>query len=389
MNGAGAGSGRTGRRGGLASRLSRIRGREAPGAPAPGGIVPGAPATSAPATSTPTPGTPTQSAPPPGAELPGWVRTAENVLERCTRIRAADTAQPLSGWLHLLFPSCCEQLEQYRNSDGNFSELKSKLVFFDLETTGLSHGAGTVAFMASLARYIDTEPAPGLEITQLLLSDYPGEFDFLSRFASLVGEDSPVLVSFNGRCFDSQILMTRYLMQGMRPRFLGPGTLHLDLLFPSRRLWKRELGSCTLSAIETGKLALHRENDLPGSQAPDAWFEWIRGESSSRILQVGEHNLQDCITLAQLLERLDLEISRGSGRAGLVRALDLRSQKRYAEAERFLSPLASSGDPLAQKILAIDLEHRLGNPEKALVIAQSLGDLKRTERLKRKIERLF
>lgn len=370
-----AGSGRIGGKGGnLASRLGRIRAKGTPSVPADASRI----------------NTSEVVAPHSNAEqsLPGWVKTGEFLYEKRTSISLVQPDRLLSSYLKLLFPNTGDGLDSFRNDAGDFSSLKSKLVFFDLETTGLSHGAGTVAFMASIARYGDSSKPESLEVTQLLLADYPGEFNFLSRFLELVGDTDPVLVSFNGRCFDSQILITRYLMHGMRPRFLGPETMHLDLLFPARRIWKCEIGSCTLESVEAKKLGVIRENDLPGSEAPDAWFEWIKGGSSARVLRVGEHNLEDCISLARLLDKLNSEIDQGSGRAGLIRALELRRQKLYAESESFLSPLAASGDPVAQKLLAIDLEHRLGNPQRALSIAEELGDAKRIERLKAKTKRV-
>ena len=311
--------------------------------------------------------------------LPGWTMTAPYLYERTESVSVVGFRKRFSEYLPLLFPHEREQLVPL----ASMPDQSEPLVFFDLETTGLSHGAGTVAFMAGIAHFTADSR---LEITQLLISDYPGEIAFLERFSQMVGKN-PVLVSFNGKCFDSQILATRFLMNGMRAHFLSGNAIHLDLLFPSRRLWKDELGTCRLSAIEQGILGITREDDLPGSEAPDAWFDFVRSGEMSRLLAVGDHNRDDCSSLARLLFALDDAIDGARGRAGLVRALDLRSRHEYEAASRFLAPLAGKGDRTASRLLAIDSEHRLGELERALNLAESLGDAYRAERLRGKIEK--
>ncbi|ULQ60076.1 ribonuclease H-like domain-containing protein [Brucepastera parasyntrophica] len=322
--------------------------------------------------------------------LPGWENTAPFLYERIHYANIPCFRSGFSASLPLLFPREKKLLEKFpvflpdqSDEETSYSFLRN-LVFFDIETTGLSHGAGTIAFMVGFARF--TEPGI-LAVHQLLISDYPGEPELLEKMCAIIGTN-PVFVSFNGKCFDSSILVSRLCMN----RISGNGSvfssnIHLDLLFPSRVLWKRELGSCRLSILENQILGVSRLNDLPGSEAPDAWFEFVRTGTMDRLLAVGEHNLEDCISLARLLFRLDSAIEEGEGRAALVRALDLRSQKKYEEARIFLEPLAHSGDALAAKILAIDLEHRLSDLEQALMFAEKNGDLHRAERIKRKMLR--
>ena len=49
------------------------------------------------------------------------------------------------------------------------------MLFFDIETTGLSGGAGTLAFLVGIGKRIGKK----LEVEQLFLRDYPGEPEFL------------------------------------------------------------------------------------------------------------------------------------------------------------------------------------------------------------------
>lgn len=309
--------------------------------------------------------------------LPGWTAQAPYLLEKNHRVRIDSYSETLSPYFALLFPH-----ESASISSLDFSEMSSKFVFFDLETTGLSHGSGTIAFLAGFAYF----ERPGmLTIRQLLLTDYPGEYALLLEIEEMA-KRFPLVVSFNGKCFDSQILVTRFLMNGLKPVFIGFPWIHLDLLFPSRRIWKRRLGSCALSVLEAEVLGLIRDNDLPGSEAPEAWFSFVKEGKPENLLRIADHNKDDCESLARLFFRLDEAISKGEDRAGLIRAMDLRKRKDYGRAQSFLEPLAREGDALAQKLLAVDLEHRLGDFASALALSRLLGDKKRTERLSQKIQ---
>lgn len=315
-----------------------------------------------------------------GAPLSGWTESAPYLVERTASVSGLSIPIKFSTHLPLLFPREKESLSSLLEGMP-FSEIASKLVFFDLETTGLSHGSGTIAFMAGLATL---EGDGNFKVHQIMVTDYPGEAAFLERFAEIAGKN-PILVSFNGKAFDSQILVTRFLMNAMKPPFSTSSVLHLDLLYPSRRLWKSELGSCRLSVLEEAILGTPRTDDLPGSEAPDAWFDYVKTGSTERLLKISEHNFLDCVTLARLLFELDRRIENAQGRAALIRALDHRGRKEYAEAALFLESLAQAGDPTAQKLLAIDCEHRLGRLEDALALASALGDKRREDRLKDKM----
>ncbi|MCL1927276.1 MAG: ribonuclease H-like domain-containing protein [Treponema sp.] len=188
-----------------------------------------------------------------------------------------------------------------------------RFLFFDLETTGLSGGAGTVAFLAAFGRFVRSKSTrkcyDNLEITQYLLLDYPGENDFLENILSVISSSgNPCFLStYNGKAFDTPLLKTRCLMNGLAlPRFL-----QLDLLHPSRRLWKRIISSCSQTNVETQVLGLDRTGDTPGAMAPDIWFNFLRsgeefaetGKSSracQALLGICDHNVKDIFGLASL-----------------------------------------------------------------------------------------
>ncbi len=171
-----------------------------------------------------------------------------------------------------------------------------QLVFFDLETTGLSSGAGSVAFLAGFGRL----DGAGVVVEQLFLADYPGEPAFLAAVRDRIGPED-VIVSYNGRSFDAQVLKTRLLMNGMSEIHAA----HADLLHPARRLWKRLLPDCSLGTIEASVLGVRRELDLPGWEVPEAYFDYLRHGVTERLDAVFAHHEQDILSLADLLERLE------------------------------------------------------------------------------------
>lgn len=167
----------------------------------------------------------------------------------------------------------------------------------DTETTGLSGGAGTVAFLVGIG-YVEGE---ALVIEQYHLREYSDEPEMLDRLSRRMdGFDS--VCTFNGRRFDMPLLQSRFTMCRMRDRWRDLDDL--DLLYPARRAWKLRLGSCKLSRIETEILGMSREDDLPGSEVPERFFQFVRTGREDLIEDIIRHNCQDIATLATLLIEL-------------------------------------------------------------------------------------
>jgi uncharacterized protein YprB with RNaseH-like and TPR domain len=187
------------------------------------------------------------------------------------------------------------------------------LVFFDLETTGLSTGPGVVAFLAAFGRLA----GEGFRVNQYLLLDYPGEAAFLEALLGEVapsapGGAAPLVVSYNGKSFDSQLLRIRCLMQGIPP----PEYPQADLLHPSRRLWKRVLGSCSQASVEEAALGLGREGDVGGALAPEIWFSFLKSGDPSELAGIRDHNARDVLGLLGIfcaLCRIAEDPFRGAG----------------------------------------------------------------------------
>ena len=174
---------------------------------------------------------------------------------------------------------------------------RSQLLYFDTETTGLSGGTGTRAFMIGVA---DCSEA-GLRLRQLLSTTMAGELAMLQTFARWL-DPGMTLVSYNGKSYDAPLLATRFRLNRLPNPLLG--LRHLDLLYPVRRRFRGVWENCRLCTVEREWLGVVREDDLPGSEAPRAWRDYLRGLSARDLRRVGEHNDQDLRSLAALLARL-------------------------------------------------------------------------------------
>lgn len=170
---------------------------------------------------------------------------------------------------------------------------RGRLVYFDTETTGLAGGVGTKAFMIGSARWIDGE----LRVRQWYLTALAGEEAMLRAFSDSL-PDQPIFVSYNGRSYDAPLLKGRYRMHRSHHPF--DETRHVDLLYPTRRRYRGRWEDCRLQTIERNVLGIVREDDLPGSEAPSAWLDYLRGKASAKLGRVVIHNRQDLVSLVQL-----------------------------------------------------------------------------------------
>jgi hypothetical protein len=188
--------------------------------------------------------------------------------------------------------------------------------YFDTETTGLSTGAGTVIFLAGVARL----EAGFISVRQYLLPDYPYEPALLRALArDLAGFDR--LVTYNGRAFDLPMLAARLTVHGLFHEQASLPAAHDDLLPDARRLFRRPLGGARLADVESGVLGVRRASDCPGSEVPARYFGYLRGGSPDILAEVLDHNFQDVVSLA-LLEAELHRLRRGGWRQ--ARILDAR-----------------------------------------------------------------
>ncbi len=183
-------------------------------------------------------------------------------------------------------------------------------LFLDLETTGLSGGAGTVPFLIGLGFYRDNK----FHVLQFFLEDLAAEAAMVRDFAAfLAGMDFRSVVSYNGKCYDMPLLESRFILH--RQALALSGLPHLDFLFPARTLWSHKQESCRLCQLARDILEVGRGEDIPSAEIPWRYFEYLRTGDFSLIEPVLYHNQEDLLSLLGVVIAGAGLLSEDAGRA--------------------------------------------------------------------------
>ncbi len=167
------------------------------------------------------------------------------------------------------------------------------MMFVDLETTGLSC---TPLFLIGTMVWEDA----GLVVRQYFARNYAEEAAVISLFLDRMAEKK-VLVSFNGKTFDLPYVRVRAVANAIP---FAVDARHLDLLQVSRRVWKGKVPNCRLQTLERCVCGRTRFGDIPGSEIPQAYHDFVRTADARVMVEVLRHNMLDLVTLADLMVRL-------------------------------------------------------------------------------------
>ena len=171
-----------------------------------------------------------------------------------------------------------------------------RALLLDLETCGFS---GCALFLVGVLRSIDGQ----LVVELLLARNYAEESAVLASLWKRVDAEG-VVVTFNGKSFDWPMVVDRsrrhLLFRGERL----PQPTHLDLLHAARRRWRSELPDCKLQTLEQRICGRSRTGDIPGSQIPAAYQEYVRTGFEREMDAILLHNAIDVVTLLDLSMRL-------------------------------------------------------------------------------------
>jgi hypothetical protein len=232
----------------------------------------------------------------------------------------------------------------------------SQWLFLDTETTGLSGGTGTYAFLVGLAWWEED----GFAVEQHFMRDHSEEPSLLLEVLERLAQRR-VLVTFNGKSFDWPLLQTRY--QVTRVGAIPEPAAHLDLLHPARQLWGVRLESVALAQLERHILRLDRGQDIPSETIPQRYFDFLRGGPPDAIVEVFHHNQMDLCGLASLalhITRMLADPEQSDGCAselfGISRLLQRRGEERLAGLiyQRALQGgLPKAAEQVAQRELAL------------------------------------
>lgn len=181
--------------------------------------------------------------------------------------------------------------------DISLSESKvdfKRTLFIDIETTGLAGGTGTCAFLIGVGYFYENK----FLIDQYFMRNFQEEEGML-KLLSDFAKDFNYIISFNGKNYDIPLIDTRLILSRLRPTFSNK--VQLDLLFPSRRIWRERLENCKLITLEQQILKFKRtELDVPGELIPGIYFDFIRTQNPDPLYRVFYHNEKDVLSLVGL-----------------------------------------------------------------------------------------
>lgn len=210
-----------------------------------------------------------------------------------------------------------------------------RTIFIDLETTGLSGGAGTLAFLVGCG-YFDLG---AFQVRQFLLPSHSSERALLAAVAEFL-DGADLIVTYNGKTFDVPVMETRWMFHRLEMPAIGgeDGVPHFDMLHPARRLWRNRTsddeGGCRLSTLERTLFDVRRVGDVPGMEIPARFFGFVRSGNPLPLEPVLEHNRIDLVSLAAVMARATKLTEQGHDAcADNAEALSLG--KIYERAEQF------------------------------------------------------
>ncbi len=250
----------------------------------------------------------------------------------------------------------------------------SSFVFLDTETTGLSGGTGTIAFMIGAARVVGSQ----FQVEQFFLRNPAEEKAQLAALASFV-EGASAIVSYNGKSFDLPIINTRYVLNRIKNPFLD--FEHFDLLHIARRVWRRRLKQCNLGNIEKEILGFFRSGvDIPGYLVPEFYRDYLLWGDASQIPGIFYHNENDVLSLLALFNLLS-EILENPSIEHLPHAQDRLSVGQLMEdlhkskfAEQMYANNPDDFENKEEKILSLLLQANLYKREKVFYKALPLWE---------------
>ncbi len=198
-----------------------------------------------------------------------------------------------------------------------------KFAFLDTETSGLSGGTGTYAFLVGIGRFISTDSfiqkEPGqadsriktdsemeksggngmaFQVRQFFMRDPAEEAALLEALIDFLAP-CEALVTFNGKAFDAPLLVTRFSLHSIPVPFKDFS--HIDLLPLARRLWRDRLPSRALKYLEEHVMLAPRTlEEVPGFEIPWIYFDYLRTRDAGPLKGVFYHNAMDIVAMTAL-----------------------------------------------------------------------------------------
>lgn len=172
-----------------------------------------------------------------------------------------------------------------------------QLRLFDTETSGLCGGAGLKVFLLGVLRW----QGDSWLMRQYLMTSPAGEAALVQAWVDECAGDAH-LVSYNGKRFDVPAMRTLETLHACASR--AGEAAHWDLLYPVRRAFRGVWSDCRLVTAERMLVGRERHDDLPGSEAPRAWREFLTQGRTRDLLRVMQHNRYDLEALLRVFKAM-------------------------------------------------------------------------------------
>jgi len=211
-----------------------------------------------------------------------WCSKVETILDVVEKGDLIELQSLVERW-HPLSHPLCYMLTGFADSED--------LLFFDIETMGLRFRP---LFLIGIGRLDKGK----FVVEQFFARDTSEEMAVIQEFLNRLSADT-ILVSFNGRSFDSRFIKERMDMHDLKGFEDMP---HFDLLHMCRGRWK--VPNNRLVTLERCVLEEERCSDVSSAMVPHFYELYLRKKNAGPIIPIIEHNKRDIVSMVSLLNTI-------------------------------------------------------------------------------------
>jgi uncharacterized protein YprB with RNaseH-like and TPR domain len=166
------------------------------------------------------------------------------------------------------------------------------IMIVDVESTGL--GSAQLFLIGTLLWHEES-----LVVRQYLARTYAEEAAVIHLFVQSI-RDKKLVISFNGKSFDLPFIRMRAAASAVP---FSVRADHWDLLHECRRIYKGKMPNCRLQTLELHVCGRARSDDIPSADIPRAYHDYVRTNNAAEMVSIISHNMQDMVTLVDLMTR--------------------------------------------------------------------------------------
>ncbi len=172
---------------------------------------------------------------------------------------------------------------------------KNDLLFLDIETKSLYFETQIITIGCG---YFENNCFKTIHFTAL---NEEGEYDILQNFNSIL-KNRKALVTFNGKSFDVPFIELRMSYYNIDNNISDYH--NFDLYFFTKKAFKSHQDSFSLKEIDKKILNKHRSNDINGEDVNYYYNRYLNTKNINFLKPVINHNREDIVSLALLLNKL-------------------------------------------------------------------------------------